>query len=128
MGLFVGAVVLLAMVGCNQKPSLVGNWKGQLTVQGQTVDSTSTITADKITSTFSSMGRSVTLVQSYTATEKEITATIESLDAGADLPAMAKQMLDQAKGQKSTSTYVFKDNDTLEMTGSGTTATWTRVK
>ena len=121
-------VVGVVMAGCNQKPSLVGNWKGSMTVQGQTVESTSTITADKITSKFSVMGQSLTLVQSYTATEKEITSTIEEMKMEGNVPPMAKQMFDQAKGQKSTMTYTFKDNDTLEMSGSGQTATWTRVK
>jgi len=127
-------VLGLMMVGCSAKPSLVGKWKGQVEAQGQVMDAEIEVTADKMISVFQAQGMTITGTSSYKMEGDKITSTVEDIKlTGGNIPPAAQAMFDAAiakeKGKSDTSTVVFKDNDTAELTGAqGTKMTWTRVK
>lgn len=133
-----GIVALgLIAVGCAPKPSLVGKWTGDMTVQGQTLSGNFEFTSDgKLKMNFSQGGIGIAVNSGYKLEGDQLTTTFESAEPVGEVPAMVKAMLDQAmkqmdqqKGKPEVSTVVFKDADTIEMTGSnGQKMTWTRVK
>ncbi|QYK53569.1 MAG: hypothetical protein KF824_01450 [Fimbriimonadaceae bacterium] len=134
---FVAVAAILSLSACNSKPSVVGKWTGNMAVQGATVPATVEYKTDKtFVVTVGQAGVNVEISGTYTTTDTQITTTAQNFKILGDIPAnpmftkasLEAQMAKEA-GKAETSTYKFKDADTLEYTGSnGTNFTMTRVK
>lgn len=132
-----GCVVLaLTLVGCNNKPSLVGKWNGQIDQQGQSVTATVEFKGDgKMVSDIEVQGMKMQLLGSYTVKEDSYTATIDDIKI-IEMPKeleqlrpMMEQSIAKEKGKSNTTKFTFKDKDTVEMSSEqGGTSTWTRIK
>ena len=116
---FGAAVLGLTMVGCTPKPSLLGTWRGDEDAGSvQTIR----ITADQLTIDFKEGSEDVQAVCSYEVSDDMLSYTFEEMIVGS-------QLLESAKGKTKKMTYVFKDNDHLEVTPiNGQPMVWERVK
>ncbi|MFM9871998.1 MAG: hypothetical protein ACKVQS_00875 [Fimbriimonadaceae bacterium] len=133
----IGIVVLgLMMVGCNAKPSLVGKWKGKIEQQGQQLDAVVEFKPDgKMISDVTTSGIQLQMLGKYAIKAETYEATIEDVKI-IELPKemeMARPLLEKGikeqKGKSETTTFKFKDADTVEMSApKGGTSVWTRMK
>ncbi len=130
-------VAVAAMQGCQQAPSLVGNWKlaEPITMQGMQVgEGTMEFTSDKkstSTMTVTVMGQAVNMkmVGGYTVAEKSVTQTIDELYVNDKKQDLNLPMFAQIKQNASVPvTFEFEGNDKVKLTSSAGTSTWTRVK
>lgn len=133
----IGVVVLgLMMVGCNAKPSLVGKWKGQIQQQGQALDAVVEFKPDgKMVTDVTTSGISLQMTAKYTVKGDTYEAVIEDIKI-IDLPKemeMARSVIEKGiaeqKGKTETTTFKFKDADSVEMSApTGGPTIWTRMK
>lgn len=130
-------VAVLSLSACSPKPSIVGKWTGEITLNTIPVpNATIEFKADKsfkIDATQQGVGLAVT--GTYTATETELTSTLGDVKFVGELPPQLLQFKSQMdaqlaklKGQETKLQYKLKDGDTAEVTNDGKTVTWSRVK
>lgn len=133
-----GIVALgLIAVGCAPKPSLVGKWTGDMTLNGTTVPGEFEFTPDgKLKMMMGQGGVGILVTASYKLEGEKLKTTLESFEMQGEVPPMVKGMVDQGlkqmeamKGKTDEWGIVFKDADTVEATFSGgQKGNWTRVK
>jgi hypothetical protein len=131
------AVLGLMIVGCNSKPSLVGKWKGEISAQGQSMPADIEFKPDgKMITVAQFQQMTITGTASYKVDGDKMTSTMDDIKiSGLKLNPTQQAMFDaqlaQEKGKSTTSTFVFKDADTVEVSdgsGSGAKMTWKRQK
>lgn len=114
--------VLLVGSGCKSKPTLVGEWTGNATIQSVAIDMTFTFGADGTLSVAQSAnGQKSSQKGTYKEEEKSFTMTLTSVDA----PGGPKAMIDGVNAElaknpkKVTFTLEWKDADTISVTQQG---------
>lgn len=113
------AIVGLNIAGCAPKPSLLGTWQSN-EADGST--QLITVTADQLTIDFKEASKDVKIVSSYKSTDKTIIYTFQEMTIGSE-------KMNSVKGKSKEMTYVFTNNDTLQVTPlNGSPVTWKRVK
>ncbi|MFZ4508639.1 MAG: hypothetical protein ACOYON_13170 [Fimbriimonas sp.] len=117
-------IAVVAMVGCQSGPSVVGKWNS--TLQG--VPAVYEFSSDgKMTQSAEAMGIKIKATGIYSFAGEDLKITPQTLEA----PGLPKAILDMAKGQmnKEVATKVkFTNADEFVATVQGQSQTFTRVK
>lgn len=133
-----GIVALgLIAAGCAPKPSLVGKWTGDMTLDGRIIPGEFEFTSDgKLRMMMGQGGIGIVITSTYSLDGEKLKTTLDTFEMEGEVPPTVKPMVDQAlkqlesmKGKTDIWTVVFNDADTIEATFSGgQKGTWTRVK
>lgn len=119
------ALLAIALASCSSKPTLIGEWIGNLTLQGVTVDMSFAFKADgTLAVTQTANGQGSTQKGTYKEEEKSFTMTPTSVESAAIPKATLDQLnADLAKNSKPiTFTLEWKDADTIAVTQQGAPA------
>ncbi len=122
------------LVGCSNKPSVVGKWDGPVPVMNTTVPGQFEFRGDKTYEmSMEQNGAKISMSGTYEFTDGSLTTTVSDVKLVSELPpqvkSMAEAQLATIKGQKSTGKVVFDGADKFSWDmGQGVTANLTRVK
>lgn len=110
-------LLVLAIVGCKSKPTLVGDWTGTATVNGTTQSADYKFNPDKtMTIQSEQMGMKTTLKATYKEEEKSFSMKITDLEIPGLPEAMQKQAKEGIANQKETTFSVeWKSADEVNL-------------
>lgn len=113
---FVFAAALVVGGGCKSKPSLVGTWKGSMSISSATVEMEMNFGKDGVLAFTQSAGGQTSIQKgAYKESEKSFTFTPTTMES----PTLPKEQLDKinqamsGKSRTSTFTLEWKDSDTI---------------
>lgn len=121
---FASLLVGAALVGCNNTPPVVGEWDGSMSMMGQSLPFTKSVTPDgkwKSTMDIAQIGVKIETEGTWTYADKKLQETTTSAKLIGEIPAMLGNMKPQIEGGlkaqegRTLTADVTVDGDTLTL-------------